>query len=137
MDDCIFCRIAQGDAPAHVVHEDEHVVAFLDNGPIRPGHTQIITREHVPYFEDLSPDAASHILGLGQRLAKAMKQIYGVPRVGFAFTGGDVAHVHAHVIPLVEKGDITSQRYSAGPIPTPPAAEQIATAARLKAMLAG
>jgi histidine triad (HIT) family protein len=137
MGDCIFCRIARGDAPAHVVHADEHVVAFLDNGPIRPGHTQIITREHAPYFEDLSPEAASRILSLGQRLAKAMKRLYGVPRVGFAFTGGDVAHVHAHVIPLVEKGDITSQRYAAGPIPTPPESEQIATVARLKAMLAG
>jgi histidine triad (HIT) family protein len=137
MEDCIFCRIARGDAHAHVVHEDDKVVAFLDNGPIRPGHTQIITREHVSYFEDLSPEAAAHILCLGQRLAKAMKQVYGVPRVGFAFTGGDVAHVHAHVIPLVEKGDITSQRYSAGSIPMPPEAEQIATAAQLKAALEG
>jgi histidine triad (HIT) family protein len=137
MDECVFCRIARGEAPAHVVHEDELVVAFLDNGPIRPGHTQIITREHVPHFDDLSPETAARMLAVAQRFAKAMKQVYGVPRVGFVFTGGDIAHVHAHVVPLVEKGDITSARYAAGPIPTPPEAEQVATLARLKAALAG
>jgi hypothetical protein len=40
-----------------------------------------------------------------------MKALYGVPRVAFLFTGGD--HAHAHVVPMHEKTDITSQRYIA------------------------
>ena len=142
MDDCIFCRIARSELPAHIVYEDDLVMAFLDIGPIRPGHTQIISREHVPYFEDLPPPEAARILLLGQRLAKAMKQIYGIPRVAFLFTGGDVAHAHAHVVPMLEKGDITSRRYiveeklTMRGLPSPPAEEQAATAATLRAMLA-
>jgi histidine triad (HIT) family protein len=142
VDSCIFCRIARGEVRAHVIHEDELVMAFLDNGPIRPGHTQIISREHVAYFEDLPAETAARILSLGQKLAKAMKQAYAAPRVAFLFTGGDVAHVHAHVVPTLEKGDITSLRYYAGetfrvsPIPAPADDEQNATAAKLKAMLA-
>ena len=40
-----------------------------------------------------------------------MKSLYGVERVAFALTGGDHAHVHAHVVPMQEKTDITSRRY--------------------------
>ncbi len=53
------------------------------------------------------------ILRLWQGLAAAMKALYGVPRVGFLFTGGDLPHAHAHVVPLHEKEDITSQQYIA------------------------
>jgi histidine triad (HIT) family protein len=48
---------------------------------------------------------------VGQKLATAMKQLYGLPRVAFLFTGGDIPHVHAHVVPMHEKTDVTSRRY--------------------------
>ena len=48
---------------------------------------------------------------VGQRLARKLKSVYRVDRVAFLFTGGDVSHVHAHVVPLHEKTDITSARY--------------------------
>src|SRR5690606_30477650 len=72
-DSCLFCRIAQGQIPAHVVHEDEHTLAFLDIHPVRPGHVLIIPKQHYPYFEDIPPPQASHILALGQSLSRAMK----------------------------------------------------------------
>jgi histidine triad (HIT) family protein len=56
---------------------------------------------------------ASDIIHLGQRLSRAAKALYGVPRVAFLFTGGDHAHAHAHLVPMVEKTDITSRRYIA------------------------
>jgi histidine triad (HIT) family protein len=86
-------------------------VAFLDIGPIRDGHVQIIPREHYETFEALPPDIALEIVSLGQRLAKIQKEMFGVDRVAFMFTGGDIAHAHAHIVPLVEKSDITSRRY--------------------------
>ncbi|WP_275634479.1 HIT family protein [Psychromarinibacter halotolerans] len=110
---CLFCGIAAGSVPAAVVFEDDEIVAFLDTMPIRRGHVQIIPRAHYPYFEDLPPDLSAQILALGQRLARAMKPAYRVKRVGFAFTGGDIAHAHAHVVPLHEKDDLTSRRYIA------------------------
>ena len=113
--DCVFCRIASGVVPAIIVHEDTELVAFLDRGPIRPGHTQIIPRIHVPTFELLPAPLAAMITDLGQQLARRMKEVYGVERVAFLFTGGDVAHVHAHVVPMHEKNDITSARYIVSP----------------------
>jgi histidine triad (HIT) family protein len=109
--DCLFCRIIQRKVPAHIVHEDERVLALLDRGPIRPGHTQIVPREHFAYFDDAPADVLAATVTVGQQLARAMKRTLRVPRVAFLFTGGDIAHVHAHAVPIHEKTDITSRRY--------------------------
>lgn len=110
-ENCIFCRIAAGEIPAHVVYEDDQLKAFLDIHPIRPGHVLIVPKAHHDYYDDLPPELAAAVVHLGQRLGKAMKAAYGVERVAFLFTGTDVAHVHAHVLPMHEKTDITSPMY--------------------------
>jgi histidine triad (HIT) family protein len=111
--ECLFCRIARHEIAAHVLHEDDLVMAFLVLCPIRPGHTLIIPKAHFDYFDDVPPDAVGPIVGLGQRLAVAMKALYRVPRVAFLFSGGDLPHAHAHVVPMHEKEDITSRQYIA------------------------
>jgi histidine triad (HIT) family protein len=114
---CPFCRIAAGEIQPVILHEDADVMAFLDIAPVRPGHTLIITREHVETFERLPPELAGKVLSLAQQLARRMKEVYGVERVGFVFTGTDVAHAHAHVVPMHEKTDFTSARYITTPGP--------------------
>ena len=110
-DNCLFCRIARREIPAHIIHEDERLMAFLDIQPVRPGHTLIIPKQHYPYYEDMPADLAGHIVNLGQKLGRHMKRLYGVDRVGFAFTGIHVAHTHAHVIPMHHPQDVTSTQY--------------------------
>lgn len=108
---CLFCRIARRAVPAHIIYEDDYLVAFLDTGPIRPGHVQIVPRDHYPTFDDLTAELASRIVVLGQRLARILKAKNGVSRAAFLFTGGDIAHAHAHVLPMLAPTDITSRRY--------------------------
>jgi histidine triad (HIT) family protein len=140
--DCQFCRILRGEVAEHFVHEDSQLVAFLDRSPIRPGHTQIVPKAHYAYFDEAPAEVVASIALLGQKLAVAMKRVYRVPRVGFAFTGGDIAHVHGHVLPLVENTDITSRRYIVEQsltfcrLPCPPEDELAATAAELGRALA-
>jgi histidine triad (HIT) family protein len=141
MNECVFCRIARGEDRSEIIYEDDHVIALMDICPIRPGHAQIIPREHFPYFDDLPEVIASRIIHLGQRLSRAMKALYGVPRVAFLFTGGDHAHAHAHVVPMYEKTDITSRRYIAEEkltfcsVARAPFEELAATAAQLRGRL--
>ncbi|MFB6215413.1 MAG: HIT domain-containing protein, partial [Candidatus Aenigmatarchaeota archaeon] len=40
-EDCIFCRIVEGEIPAHKVYEDEKTLAFLDAEPVSKGHTLV------------------------------------------------------------------------------------------------
>jgi histidine triad (HIT) family protein len=113
--DCLFCRIAHRKLEVVVLHEDADLMAFLDIAPIRTGHTQIIPKAHVATFELLAPALAGRMIVLGQQFAQRMKAVYAVDRVAFLFTGGDVAHAHAHVVPMHEKTDITSARYIVHP----------------------
>ncbi|WP_323716282.1 HIT family protein [Paracoccus aminovorans] len=110
-EDCLFCRIARGELPVHRVHEDAHILAFLDLHPIRPGHCLIIPKRHYPWFEDLPEALATRITGCAQRLARRMKALYAVERVGLLYSGAHVAHAHAHVVPMHDLHDLSSQAY--------------------------
>ncbi len=109
--DCHFCKVANDYPDNLTVYECDDLIAFLDFTPIRESHTQIVTKVHYDYFDDLPTIICHKIIDLGQRIAKAQKELYSVDRAGFLFTGGDITHVHAHVLPLFEKTDITSLRY--------------------------
>lgn len=141
-DTCLFCKIAAGQIPAHIVHEDDHVMAFLDLFPVRPGHTLVIPREHHVWFEDLPPDLSARVFSVSQRLSRGMKQEYGVERVGFFFTGIHVPHAHAHLVPMFHPHDVSSAAYMReGPEsycqpPQLPADVMTDHAARLRAQLA-
>jgi histidine triad (HIT) family protein len=111
---CIFCKIAAKQIPAVVIHEDDELLAFLDITPIRKSHCLIIPKRHFETFEVLPPELARRIMTLGQKLARRIKEVFALERVAFLFTGGDVAHAHAHVIPMHEKTDVTSARYIVG-----------------------
>ncbi|WP_105436096.1 HIT family protein [Neorhizobium tomejilense] len=110
---CLFCEIANQRVSAAIVYEAEHLLAFLDVCPIRKGHVQIIPRQHFGFFEELPAKLASEIVAAGQLIARAQKSLYQVERAAFLFSGGDIAHVHAHVVPMHEKTDITSRQYIA------------------------
>ena len=46
MDNCIFCKIVNGEIPCYKVYEDADVLAFLDVSPVTKGHTLVIPKEH-------------------------------------------------------------------------------------------
>ena len=108
---CVFCRIAESEIQVHEVYRDENLAAFLDIGPIRPGHIQIIPIQHYDYFDDLPSDIAHKIIDLAQKIARRQKSLFNVKRVALLFTGGDITHAHCHLVPMVEETDITSARY--------------------------
>lgn len=111
MTDCLFCKIAAGELPAHVIYQDNHIMAFLDLHPIRPGHALVIPRAHHVWFEDLPETLATRITACAQSIARGMKRLYGVERVSMFYTGIHVPHAHAHVVPMHHVHDVTSAAY--------------------------
>lgn len=126
---CLSCAIAAGESPAHVVHETERFVAFLDPAPIRPGHLRIVPRAHYPHFNALPPSLAEELLNLGQRLAEAQRAAFKADQVGFLFPAGAEPHAQVEVVPLLSAGDVTARRHVA-PLRAVSEAE-LAQAARL------
>jgi len=140
--DCLFCRIAAGTIPAHVVAESDRALAFMDLHPIRPGHVLVIPRAHHVWFEDLPPPEAAAVMALSQAVARALKSLHRVERVALFFTGIHVPHAHAHLVPMHHRHDVTSTAYLGAGVegytlpPRLPEAEMAALAAALRAELA-
>lgn len=104
---CTFCRIVAGDAPAHVVLDDDVAVGFLDVRPLFPGHVLLVPREHVEILPDLPPALVGPLFQRAQRLAGAMVEVLGAQGSFVAMNNTvsqSVPHLHVHVVPRT-KGD--------------------------------
>ncbi len=104
MPECIFCRIAQGLAPAAKVLETPRVLAFLDIAPVHYGHTLVIPKEHYENFLDLPDELWLEMGQVSRRVAQALRQImfargFNVMMNNFDAAGQVVFHAHLHVIP--------------------------------------
>ncbi|HEY0902764.1 MAG TPA: HIT family protein [Marmoricola sp.] len=104
---CLFCDIAAGERPAHVVLSDDDFVAFLDVRPVFKGHALLVPREHVVTLPDLPARLRDGFLERAQRLASAVVEALGAQGSFVAVNNTvsqSVAHLHCHVVPRT-KGD--------------------------------
>ncbi|GAA5947476.1 hypothetical protein JCM3775_001147 [Rhodotorula graminis] len=124
--DCGFCMIASGQEPAHLVrsssscfssppsnahgclprgqrvYDDEHVLAFLDILPIRPGHLLLVPRRHYERIPHLPDDLAAHLGRVLPRLCRALCRATGQPDHNLVSNQGYaqvVPHAHIHLVP--------------------------------------
>lgn len=100
----IFDRILSGEIPCHRVYEDEHVLAFLDIGPLSKGHTLVIPKERAGRLHELSDEAAAALGRVLPRLCRAVmaasgSEDYNVLQNNGAPAHQAVFHVHFHIIP--------------------------------------
>ena len=107
---CIFCAIVAGEAPARVVYEDEHTLAFLDINPITVGHTLVIPKAHAVDLHDISPDDLAATARSAKTVAGLLTERLGCDGINLLHATGVAAwqtvfHLHIHVLPRVE-GDL-------------------------------
>ena len=108
-DDCIFCKIANGEIPATEICENEGFRVILDLGPASEGHALVLPKEHYRDITELPEKAAGEAFSLAGKVGKAMQQ--GLGAAGFNIVqnngtaaGQTVFHFHIHVIPRYEGG---------------------------------
>jgi histidine triad (HIT) family protein len=102
----IFDKILAGEIPCHKVYEDDHVLAFLDIGPLCPGHTLVIPKQREAFLHDLSDESAAAIGRVLPRLARAVCKATGASAYNILQNNGTAAHqvvmhVHFHIIPRI------------------------------------
>lgn len=100
--DCIFCKIAKGEAPAHKIWEDEKHLAFLSIFPNTEGFSVVITKEHYPsYVFDLPEEILIGLVKATKQVAKLLdEKLEDVGRTGMIFEGFGVDHIHAKLFPM-------------------------------------
>jgi histidine triad (HIT) family protein len=109
-EETIFDKILAGEIPCHRVYEDDHVLAFLDIGPLSEGHTLVIPKERKAHLHELSDEAAAAIGRVLPRLCRAVLAVTGATSYNILQNNGAPAHqavfhVHFHIIPkLGDKG---------------------------------
>ena len=100
----IFDKILSGEIPSWKVYEDDHVLAFLDIGPLSDGHTLVIPKERKAQLHQLSDDSAAAIGRVLPRLCRAVLRATGATAYNILQNNGSeahqvVMHVHFHIIP--------------------------------------
>jgi histidine triad (HIT) family protein len=105
VDNCVFCAIVSGDAPASIVYGDDTVMAFMDISPVNAGHLLVIPRRHMAALADLDEETGARLFNIATRLSRALRRS-GVrcEGVNLFLADGEAAfqevfHVHLHVVP--------------------------------------
>jgi histidine triad (HIT) family protein len=107
-DQCVFCDIVHGTAPASLVYQDDTVIAFMDIQPITQGHMLVVPREHAVLMTDINEPAAMRSFKIARRLAAVARHTLGASGINLIVMDGeaayqDVPHFHIHVIPRYPK----------------------------------
>ncbi|MFH0988309.1 MAG: HIT family protein [Parcubacteria group bacterium] len=104
MNDCLFCKIINGEIPAHKVYEDDDVLAFLDIMPVNPGHTLIVPKKHFANLLDADEKTLGRIISAVPKVARLIMTALDYQAFNLSVNNGKdanqiVSHLHFHVIP--------------------------------------
>ena len=108
-EECIFCKIIDGQIPSHKIYENDSLLAFLDIFPLNYGHTVVVPKKHYYNFLDMpEDDMGDFFKDLKKITALFMKKLkidgFNLVQNNFPAAGQVIPHLHFHIIPRM-KGD--------------------------------
>ncbi|MBC5793230.1 MAG: HIT family protein [Nanohaloarchaea archaeon] len=101
-DDCVFCKIIEGDLPSHKIYETDDLIAFLDAEPVSKGHALVVPKKHVETIHE-AHDMDYMWNGI-VKVSTAVKDAFNAEGVNVEQNNGEVAgqevmHMHFHITP--------------------------------------
>lgn len=111
MEDCIFCKIINGEIPSYTVYEDDVVKAFLDISQNTPGHTLVVPKKHVKDIFEYDSELAAAVFSRLPKIARAIRDSNpDIKGMNILNNNGSVAyqsvfHSHIHLIPRYSDKD--------------------------------
>ena len=108
-EDCIFCKIANGEIPSKSLYEDEKFRVILDLGPAAKGHSLILPKDHAANLYELPEKLAGDAMILAKKMASLLTEKLNCDGINLVQNNGEAAgqtveHFHIHLIPRY-KGD--------------------------------
>ena len=103
MDDCLFCKIINGDIPSTKVYEDEYVYAFRDIHPLMPVHVLVVPKKHIACADEVDGSNSDYVAKCFEAIAKIAKAEglengYRVINNCGEDGGQTVMHLHFHLL---------------------------------------
>lgn len=107
----IFEQIIERTIPAHIVYEDELVIAFLDITQATVGHTLVVTKTPYPSIFEVSESVISHLFLVVKKLSTGLQKAFNLEGLNILNNNGSVAgqtvfHYHVHLIPRYQKDEV-------------------------------
>lgn len=117
MEDCIFCKIINGEIPSYKIYEDDVVYAFLDITQVTPGHTLVVPKKHAKDIFEYDEELASQVFARIPKIARALEKAYpDMQGLNIINNNREVAyqsvfHSHIHLIPRFSPHDDFSMHF--------------------------
>lgn len=117
-ENCIFCKIANGEIPSATLYDDEKVRVILDISPASKGHALILPKEHYANIYEISEEMAMHVIKTAKKMAVKMKEKLELEGLNVLQNNGEAAgqtvfHYHMHLVPRY-KEDKVSMKWENG-----------------------
>ena len=108
-DNCIFCKLANGEIPSATIYEDDDFRVILDLGPATKGHALILPKEHFANMYEIDDEVLAKAFKLAKKMVVKLTDVLGCDGYNVLQNNGEVAgqtvfHFHIHLIPRY-KGD--------------------------------
>lgn len=110
MENCIFCKILNGEIPSKRLYEDDKVIVIMDVNPKVDGHSLVIPKEHVTDFKEASNELISHMFDVARVMTDKLMTKLDAKAITLGINYGDsqvVKHLHLHLLPNFEIKEVS------------------------------
>ena len=109
-ENCIFCKLANGEIPTATLYEDEDFRVILDLGPATKGHALILPKEHYANLYEIDEEIAGKAFKLAKKMVTELTEVLGCDGYNVVQNNGEAAgqtvfHFHMHLIPRYKNDD--------------------------------
>ena len=103
-DDCIFCKLANGDIPTNTIYEDNEFRVIMDASPATKGHALVLPKDHYADIYEIDSEVLGRAIQVGQKVVKHATEVLGCEGYNLLQNNGEAAgqtvfHFHLHLIP--------------------------------------
>lgn len=107
MDNCIFCKINNKEAPAKIVFENDDILAFVPKEQVSKGHTLIVPKNHFENIFDIDKTTLEKLIAVSKDLSEQLAKENNATGINLLHASGkdaqqSVFHFHLHIVPRYE-----------------------------------
>lgn len=107
MNNCIFCKINNKEAPAKIVFENDDILAFVPKEQVSKGHTLVVPKNHFENIFDIDKTTLEKLIAVSKDLSEQLIKENNATGINLLHASGkdaqqSVFHFHLHVVPRYE-----------------------------------